>query len=137
MSAYYVIGSNSKIEDIDKLNLGFQKIDNIERYINHIGFEKKYYYVSDPIGNEIGYNITNYANFYDNEKKKNFMKFIDFIKANLNDELEFYKFWSVFDRSDNEINNIYYQNTYNLNEYVFPDDKFEFDFQTKYVFIKS
>ena len=134
MSVYYVIGSNSKIENIDKLNLGFNQIDNIKKYINYASFEKKYYYVSNAITNELGYDIKNFENFYNDENKNNFMKFIDFIKSNLNDELEFYKFWSIFDKSNEEINCIYYDNVINLSDNFFPDDKFEFNFHTKYIF---
>ena len=135
MSVYYVIGSNSKIENINKLNLGFNRIDNIKKYINYYAsFEKKYYYVSNAITNELGYDIKNFENFYNDENKNNFMKFIDFIKSNLNDELEFYKFWSIFDKSNEEINCIYYDNVINLSDNFFPDDKFEFNFHTKYIF---
>ena len=112
MSVYYVIGSNSKIENINKLNLGFNRIDNIKKYINYASFEKKYYYVSNAITNELGYDIKNFENFYNDENKNNFMKFIDFIKSNLNDELEFYKFWSIFDKSNEEINCIYFVNVF-------------------------
>ena len=137
MSVFYVIGSNSKIENIDELNLGFNQIDNINKFLHHVNFEKRYYYVSNAITNEIGYDIKNLESFYNDENKNNFIKFIDFIKSNLNDELEFYKFWSIFDKSDEEINYIYYNTVIDLSNSFFPDDKFEFNFQTKYIFKKD
>ena len=137
MSVYYVIGSNSKIKNIDKLNLGFEEFVDIKKYITNYDFDKKFYYVSNPVMSELGYNITNYEDFYKDENKKRFANFIDFIKSNTDSQIEFYKFWCIFDKSNEDINAIYQEKTYNLTNFQLPDDKIEFEFNTKYVFNKK
>lgn len=137
MSAYYVIGSDTKIKNIKKLNLGFEETKSLNKYIKNYTFNKKFYYISDPIVNELGYDITNFEDFYKDENKKKFIKFIDFIKSNACGQIEFYKFWSIFKASEDGTNDIYQEISYNLNNFQFPDNKFEFEFNTKYIFNTS
>lgn len=137
MSAYYVIGSDTKIKNIKKLNLGFEETKLLNKYIKNYAFDKNFYYISDPIVNELGYDITNFEDFYTDKNKERFTNFIDFIKSNACEQIEFYKFWSIYKVSEDDINDIYQEITYNLNSFQFPDDKFKFEFNTKYVFNTS
>ncbi len=138
MSVYYVIGSDSEIKNIDKLNLGFEKTTNLKNYITNCDFNKKFYYVSDPVLFELGFDIKNLNNFYVDENKNRMINFIDFLKTNINNSsIEFYKFWSIFngaEKTGNDVNYIYQEISYNLKDFRLPDDKFQFDFNTKYIF---
>ena len=137
MSVYYVIGSNTKIKNIDKLDLGFEDIKNLKNYVTNCDFDKKFYYISNPIANELGYNIINLKDFNIDENKKRFENFIDFIKSNTVQQIEIYKFWSIFDKPKEDINSIYQEIILNLTSLNLPDDKFEFEFNTKYILIKE
>ena len=134
MSVYYVIGCDTKIKNIEKLDLGFKETKSLNKYIKNYVFDKKFYYISDPIINELGYNITNFEDFYTDENEKRFTNFINFIKTNACGQIELYKFWSIFKVSEDDINDIYQENSFNLNNFQFPDDQFKFEFNTKYVF---
>lgn len=49
MSAYYVIGCNQKIKNINKFNANFQEISSIElkKLVKDVEFNQQFYYVSD------------------------------------------------------------------------------------------
>ncbi len=112
-------------------------IPNIKEIIKNVDLNKKYYYISDPITIDLGYNITSIDNFYNDANKTMFLNFIQFIRSNTAEECELYKFWSIFDKPKDDINDIYDQVVYNLSNMQFPDDKFEFDFHTKYILCKD
>ena len=137
MSTYYLLGSDTKIKNINSLQMGFQLIPNIKEIIKNVDLNKKYYYISDPITIDLGYNITSIDNFYNDANKTMFLNFIQFIRSNTAEECELYKFWSIFDKPKDDINDIYDQVVYNLSNMQFPDDKFEFDFHTKYILYKD
>ena len=137
MSKYYLLGSDTKIKNINSLQMGFQLIPNIKEIIKNVDLNKKYYYISDPITIDLGYNITSIDNFYNDANKTMFLNFIQFIRSNTAEECELYKFWSIFDKPKDDINDIYDQVVYNLSNMQFPDDKFEFDFHTKYILYKD
>lgn len=137
MSTYYLLGSDTKINNINSLQMGFQLIPNIKEIIKNVDLNKKYYYISDPITIDLGYNITSIDNFYNDANKTMFLNFIQFIRSNTAEECELYKFWSIFDKPKDDINDIYDQVVYNLSNMQFPDDKFEFDFHTKYILHKD
>lgn len=132
MSVYYVVGSDVEINNVNELHLGFEEIKNLNEIVKDYNFDKKFYYVSDPVICELGYDVRNSSDFNLDPNKEIFNKFIEFLKTNITN-LEFYKLWSIFD-GDNELNEIYYQKTYNLKNYKFAEDYFKFDFNTKYVF---
>lgn len=117
--------------------MGFQLIPNIKEIIKNVDLNKKYYYISDPITIDLGYNIASIDNFYNDANKTMFLNFIQFIRSNTAEECELYKFWSIFDKPKDDINDIYDQVVYNLSNMQFPDDKFEFDFHRKYILYKD
>lgn len=141
MSAYYLIGSDIEQKNLDKLNVGFEpiKVSDLKKYIKNVDFTKNYYYVSDFLMNMMTYDSEADTNsgpvFYDENGETDLGVFIKYlISEKIEDTVEFYKFWSMFDNPDAEINEIYY-----TKEIITPNhsEKEDFEFNTKYVFLNN
>lgn len=141
MSAYYIIGCNSKL--INNKLYNFKELDlkktDIPQKGNSKIFDKNFYFVLGPLYQEFGYTLINYNDFDEvEEQREDFLKFIEYMKENLNfnDEIDFFRLWSIDQNPRDEINEIYEFIQINLSEFIFPYDGFEFKFHTKYTFIK-
>ena len=115
-------------------NPHFLKEFNAE-YLN----EKFHYEVFFENECGIGYNITNYNDFYTDRNKIHFSKFLNEIKCLLKEgyNISLYQFWECSKDYNIDENNIYKIKEISTNLQDFMDDYFDFDFNTKYVFVQS
>ena len=143
MSSYYVIGSNKELKNLEKLNVGFEYIKNVDlcKYIKQVNFDKNFYYVSNFLASNMSYakeliHSDKYVSNYDNSQTdiENFIEYL--LCENITLPVDFYKFWSIFDNnSDEEINQIYCEEEIDINSSIIPTK--DFDFQTRYIFKKQ
>ena len=138
MSVYYVIGCNQEILNLDKFNTVFDKIsaDDLKQYIKDVDFDKKFYYVSDALSTFLSANLNSESRVSTLETDKSV--FIEFLKASkyLYEEVEVYKFSSMFNVDNNydEINCVLGEEEINIfDSNINPE--IEFDFHIRYKFI--
>ena len=136
MSIFYILGSEKQVSsnvfqlkhfDIDGLRISQDNIDLLK---------DKYYYIFLFVC-YFGYDIRNIQYFNNDTNKKRFEQFIDFIKTNLqNNRISFYQFWNA-NKLDIEENVLYYTKELSTNINDYPEDLFQFQFNTKYIFVDN
>ena len=139
MSAYYVIGCNQKIKNINKFNANFQEIRSIElkKLVKDVEFNQQFYYVSDFLTLPLNFENKENNNINFDTATKDKTAFIEFLKTEtyLYNPVEFYKFWSLFDnaKDNDDINQIFDTEKINILEDKF-NPEIDFDFHIKYIF---
>lgn len=138
MSAYYVIGSNKKLNNLNYLHLGFEEISSADlaKYIKNVEFCKNFYYVSDAIMSKMIYDDKTDIGFCDfTNNETDMYNFIKYLRKENSccDVVEFYKFWSIFNNThEDDVNEIYENEQINILEYEESD--IDFDFNIRYIF---
>lgn len=140
MSKYYVIGCNKELKSNPQTFKHTTFNVDFLRDINQKCLNEKYFYIVDfDSMNDIGYNITNYHELYSNSNKQFFMKFLSEIDEllNLDYEISLYQFWEGTQNKDLNPNFIYQSKEISTNPEDYDEDFFQFEFNTKYVFVKN
>lgn len=138
MSLIYILGTDKKI-DTSKTDLYLEKFENISCYkklqLNKEFLTEKYYY---KLGPEItlGYDIGNIEDFYNNENKMAFEKFLNEVRNVLklgSTTVALYLFVECDDININE-NYLYVVQHLSLDINDYPEDRFVFHYNNKYTF---
>ena len=139
MSNYYVVGTDEKLNDLKKFNGKFELIEKND-LVNLTGnncFNKKYYYASNYYVSPLKILDDNaektIINFDDNQT--DFAIFAEFLQHQhfYYETIEFYKFWSLFDKPNNKKENVIDKEK-EINILKDFDLNQEFDYNTKYIF---
>ena len=139
MSNYYVVGTDEKLNDLKKFNGKFESIEKND-LVNLTGnncFNKKYYYASNYYVSPLKILDDNaektIINFDDNQT--DFAIFAEFLQLQhfYYETIEFYKFWSLFDKPNNKKENVIDKEK-EINILKDFDLNQEFDYNTKYIF---
>ena len=139
MSNYYVVGTDEKLNDLKKFNGKFESIEKND-LVNLTGnncFNKKYYYASNYYVSPLKILDDNaektIINFDDNQT--DFAIFAEFLQHQhfYYETIEFYKFWSLFDKPNNKKENVIDKEK-EINILKDFDLNQEFDYNTKYIF---
>lgn len=140
MSVYYVIGSNKELKvktktfNFDELNVNYLKSFN-KQYLD----DKFHYIINFNNSTGIGYDIRNINDFYTDENKLFFIKFLNEIEQllNLGYEISLYQFWETTQSSNSDRNLIYQNKEISIHPEDLAEDYFNFDFNTKYIFVQN
>lgn len=138
MSKFYVIGSDNELKSKNQDFLLDECDITMFKKFNKTAFTNKYHYVIKTNNNQIGYDIKNYNEFNTDQNKIKFDKFLLFIDEFLqtNDTISFYVLWES-NKIKCEENKIINNSELTTNTFNYPEDFFQFEFNTRYIFSKK
>lgn len=140
ISKYYIIGSNKEF-DFKSQTFKYEKF-NVDylRKMNHNYLNEEFYYlITFTHFADIGYDITNYQDFSNDNRKMFFVKFLKEIEGLLNCgyEISLYQFWETTQNSNSDKNLIYQHKEISIHPEDLAEDYFNFEFNTKYIFVQN
>lgn len=137
MSVFYILGTDKKIGKESSsftfrpCDISFLKFSNS----NQDFLNENFYYEIIEGDRFLRYDIRNIANFNNNENKKLFEMFLDFISTEIQkgNRVSIYKFWDAnkYDIDENFICNV---QELSIGDLFYRDNLFGLEFHTKYIF---